>query len=82
MGQYTFIQYVPKMVYCAFWKHGRRLCACHAKSYSTKLAALKSSLRARMAASPLCDAKPYARKFEDALRGIWREWCATRRPAR
>lgn len=43
-----------------------------------RLIDLKRTLRARMAASPLCDAPAYARKFEQALREIWRAWCVAR----
>jgi predicted O-linked N-acetylglucosamine transferase (SPINDLY family) len=42
------------------------------------LAAFKSSLRGRMAASPLCDGVAYAKTFEQTLRGVWRGWCAAR----
>jgi predicted O-linked N-acetylglucosamine transferase (SPINDLY family) len=44
-----------------------------------RLVEYHKTLRARMAASPLCDAKAFTRNFEAALRGAWREWCA--RPA-
>ena len=41
------------------------------------LARLRSSLRDRIAASPLCDAASLARAVEDAYRDLWRAWCAT-----
>lgn len=39
------------------------------------LAALRSSLRARMMASPLLDAEGYTRKVEQAFRDMWFDWC-------
>jgi protein O-GlcNAc transferase len=36
---------------------------------------LRRSLRPRMAASPLCDGRAFARKIEAAFRHIWRRWC-------
>jgi protein O-GlcNAc transferase len=40
------------------------------------LAELRASLRARVKASPLCDAPRFGRNLGAALREIWREWCA------
>lgn len=40
------------------------------------LAAVRSGLRERLLASPICDAPRFARNLEAAFRGMWREWCA------
>ncbi|MBL4691626.1 MAG: glycosyltransferase, partial [Rhodospirillales bacterium] len=41
-----------------------------------RLRTLRSGLRERVAASPLCDAPAYARSLETTYRDMWREWCA------
>lgn len=45
-------------------------------SDAPRLVSLRTSLRTRMANSPLCDGPAYAAKFERAVRGMWKEWCA------
>ncbi len=40
------------------------------------LAAIRTTLRAKMAASPLVDAKRFARQMEDAYRSMWRNYAA------
>jgi predicted O-linked N-acetylglucosamine transferase (SPINDLY family) len=47
-----------------------------------RLAELRRTLRGRMEASPLMDAKSFARDIETAYRHIWREWCARAERAR
>jgi predicted O-linked N-acetylglucosamine transferase (SPINDLY family) len=42
-----------------------------------RLERLRSTLRERMRASPLCDAPRFARDFADGLRIMWRDWCAS-----
>ena len=41
------------------------------------LATLRSKLRERMAASPLCDGAVFARQLESAFRTMWQQWCTT-----
>ena len=40
------------------------------------LAVLRTGLRARVKASPLCDAPRFGRNLGAALRHVWRDWCA------
>lgn len=44
------------------------------------LALLRDGLRARMAQSPLMDAKRFTANLESAYRDIWRRWCAASAP--
>ena len=41
-----------------------------------RLAALHSSLREQVLASPIFDSVRFAMHFEEAVRGMWRAWCA------
>ena len=43
-------------------------------------AELRTALRPRMAASPLCDAALFTPTLEAAYRGMWRRWCAGEAP--
>jgi predicted O-linked N-acetylglucosamine transferase (SPINDLY family) len=40
------------------------------------LAETRMKLRGRLLASPICDAPGFARKLEEAFRGMWRAWCS------
>jgi protein O-GlcNAc transferase len=42
-----------------------------------RMAELRRTLRGRLEASPLMDAKGFARKMEQAYRGVWKEWCGS-----
>ena len=48
---------------------------------AARLSDLRQSLRPLMQASTLCDAPAFARRFETALRTMWRGWCEGRAPA-
>jgi predicted O-linked N-acetylglucosamine transferase (SPINDLY family) len=39
------------------------------------LAKIRSSMRARIASSPLCDIKLFTRNLEQAYRTMWQNWC-------
>ena len=43
---------------------------------SARISSLRSTLRERMRASPLCDAPAFTRKIEAAYREMWGKWCA------
>ncbi|MES2099509.1 MAG: tetratricopeptide repeat protein [Pseudomonadota bacterium] len=47
-----------------------------------RLAALRKSLRRRLIASPIMDARRFAGHFEAALRAMWQQWCGTHGPHR
>jgi protein O-GlcNAc transferase len=42
------------------------------------LAEQRATLRARLLASPIGDARRYTRAVEDVYRSLWQRWCATR----
>jgi len=41
-----------------------------------RLSAMRAGLRARVASSPLCDGKRFARHLSSILREVWRRWTA------
>jgi protein O-GlcNAc transferase len=45
-----------------------------------RLDGLRKDLRERMRKSPLCDGREFARRFETALREMWRAWCRKEGP--
>ncbi len=47
-----------------------------------RLARVRAGLRERMRASPLLDAKGYARDLESLYRAAWKTWCADRESTR
>jgi protein O-GlcNAc transferase len=49
--------------------------AVHLASDLPRLADLRSSLRARMSGSPLCDADRFTANLAGSLRNLWRVWC-------
>ena len=46
-----------------------------------RLSGYRSTLRAKMEASPFCDGARFARNLEAEYRVIWRSWCKTQIPA-
>jgi predicted O-linked N-acetylglucosamine transferase (SPINDLY family) len=45
----------------------------------TLLAEIRATMRARLAASTLCDTAGFTRRLESAYRDIWRRWCLARK---
>jgi len=45
-----------------------------------KLAALRATLRLRVASSPLCDGPRFAGHFTKLIDDVWRQWCAHKQP--
>ena len=43
------------------------------------LAEMRANMRARLAASALCDTAGFTRRLERAYRDIWRRWCSTQK---
>ena len=40
-----------------------------------RLTTLRTDLRGKLRASPLCDAPAYAARFHAAIRDCWKQWC-------
>ena len=45
---------------------------------ASRLAGLRLTLRSQLAGSVVCDGTAFARRFEGAVRGLWRAWCGGR----
>ena len=56
--------------------------AVHAAADLGQLAEWRVTLRDRMQSSPLMDEAGFARDFEGACRGIWRQWCKAQEASR
>ncbi len=54
-------------------------CAARLAADPAQLKALRQTLRARVAGSPLCDRAAFARAMEAAYRSMWQAWCAAPR---
>jgi len=50
-------------------------------SRKEELAELRRGLRDQVAASPLLDAERFARNLDQAMRGLWEDWCALKAAA-
>ncbi|MHC4582476.1 MAG: O-linked N-acetylglucosamine transferase family protein, partial [Planctomycetota bacterium] len=60
----------------AVWSPAEYVAMASALSHDLNaLAAMRSSMRQRIATSTLCDAKAYARAVEAAYRKMWHRWC-------
>jgi predicted O-linked N-acetylglucosamine transferase (SPINDLY family) len=44
---------------------------------TARLAALRTTLRERLAQSSLCNGRKFAAEIERVYRSIWRDWCQT-----
>jgi predicted O-linked N-acetylglucosamine transferase (SPINDLY family) len=65
---------------CARGAHDYVAIAVRLASDLDALERLRASLRAKVAASPLCDGALYAKGLEAAYREMWRRWCAGEEP--